>query len=294
MAQKPKTEVSTVEESSQLPAEFMNEIMNDAGAGVNNLGMDDIAVPYLYMLQSNSPQINPDHEKYVKDAIAGMFFNNVEEEVYDGRNVGVTVVPCAYERKFVEWIDRDSGGGWVQDHPIDSNILGRCKPDEKGRPHLANGNIVVETAYHYVYFLNPIKGTWDQIIIPMKSTALKKSRRWNKTLMQTLIPGTSLKAPRWLYPYNLKTTKEVKGTNTYSNFDMTRLDKPVDPDMYRAAKSFAKLFEEGKVIRADETVVDAGGETIDHDTDGGGSNGGVSEGMKEAMSSRGGKDELPF
>lgn len=282
MAAKNQTEVATVKESANLPAGMdMEELLRDSGVGVDSMGMDDVAVPYLYILQTNSPQVNPDHDLYIEGATAGMFYNNVSGEVYDGRKEGLVVIPCAYERKYVEWVPRDNGGGYVADHDIDSDILSETSPNEKGIPCLKNGNLIVETAYHYVYFKNPKDGQWDQIIIPMKSTMLKKSRRWNKTLMATLIPGTANRAPRWLYPYQLKTAKETKNDNTWSNFDIERLPDMVTAEQYRAAKSFAELFSAGAIVKAHES--DTG--SIDSDRSGG--NGGTNGGNDS-------DDEMPF
>lgn len=286
MATKKAAEVATVKESAQLPAGLsMEDILRDSGAGVDNLGADDVAVPYLYVLQTNSPQVNPDADAYIEGATAGMFFNNVSNEVYDGRKEGLKIIPCAYERKYVEWVPRDNGGGYVADHSIDSGILNETTPNEKGVPILGNGNLVVETAYHYVYFLNPNDGQWDQIIIPMKSTFLKKSRRWNKTLMATLIPGTSNRAPRWLYPYQLKTVKETKNDNTWSNLDITRLDEYVTADQYRAAKAFAELFDSGAIVKARESDV---GNVASGEGSGGGNGG------RARSDSKDDGDEMPF
>lgn len=285
MATKEKTEVASVKQSAQLPAGMadMEELMRDAGSGVENMGMDDIAVPYLYILQPMSPQVDEDNEAHIKGAKSGMFFNNVSNEIFDGREVGLKVIPCAYERKYVEWIDRDTGGGgYVADHDIESGILSECRPNEKGIPVLGNGHLVIETAYHYVYFQNPNNGVWEEIIIPMKSTMLKKSRRWNKTLMATLIPGTQSRAPRWLYPYQLKTVKETKNNNTWSNFDIARLEEMVTADQYRSAKKFAELMQSGLLVKARESNVGGLQET---DT---GGNGGGNGGGKD------GDDEMPF
>ncbi len=276
MAAKNQTEVASVKTSAQLPAGMadMEELMRDAGSGVENMSMDDIAVPYLYILQPGSPQVDEDSEAYVKGAKPGMFYNNVSNEVYEGRETGLKTIPCAYERKYVEWIDRDTGGGgYVADHDIDSGILNETRPNEKGIPILGNGHLVIETAYHYVYFQNPNTGVWEEIIIPMKSTMLKKSRRWNKTLMATLIPNTQARAPRWLYPYQLKTVKETKNDKTWSNFDIARLDEMVTADQYRSAKKFAELMASGLLIKAKESNVgtvnepaeDSGGKTVDDD-----------------------------
>jgi hypothetical protein len=267
MASKDKTDVATVNESAQLPAGLdMDDLLRDSGSGVAGMGMDDVAVPYLYILQQMSPQVDPDNDAYVEGAKPGMFYNNVNEEIYEGRENGVIVIPCAYERKYVEWVDRDSGGGYVADHDIDSGILSECTPNEKGIPVLKNGHLIVETAYHYVYMKNPLTGVWEEIIIPMKSTMLKKSRRWNKTLMATLIPGTSKQAPRWLYPYRLRTVKETKNNNTWSNYDIERLPEMVTAEQYRACKAFAELFSKGLVTRETDT-----GTVIDGSRSGGGS-----------------------
>lgn len=254
MAAKNSTEVASVKESAQLPAGMeMDDILRDAGVGVDSMGMDDVAVPYLYILQQMSPQAQEDNDAYIQGAKPGMFYNNVSEEIYDGREKGIVVIPCAYERKYVEWVDRDSGGGYVADHDIDSGILSETSPNDKGIPVLKNGHLIIETAYHYVYAQNPNTGIWEELIIPMKSTMLKKSRRWNKALVSTLVPGTSHRAPRWLYPYLIKTVKETKNNNTWSNFDIERLPDMVTADQYRACKAFAELFTQGLVTRAKET-----------------------------------------
>jgi hypothetical protein len=253
-AARDKRDVAPAEEvRSNLPAELLELAQGDSGSGVSGMTSDDVAVPYLYILQSNSPQVNEDHELYVEGARAGMFYNNVSGEVFDGREVGLEVIPCAYERKYVEWVDRDKGGGYVADHAVDSGILQETQPDARGRPVLGNGNFIVETAYHYVYMKNPNTGAWEEIIIPMKSTFLKKSRRWNKSLTTTVIPGSSLQAPRWLYPYRLKTVKEQKDNNTWSNYEIVRENDPVTVEQYQAAKKFAELFTSGLVVRAKET-----------------------------------------
>lgn len=253
MASKKETGVATVEESAQLPAEFLAEIQQDAGRGTDNLGADDVAVPYLYVLQSMSPQVNPDHEAHIEGARPGMLYNNVSGEIFDGREKGLTIIPCAYERKFVEWVDRDAGGGFVAEHDVDSGIMNETKLDDRKRPILGNGHLIVETAYHYVYMQNPNTGIWEEIIIPMKSTFLKKSRRFNKALMSTLVPGTNVRAPRWLFAYQLKTVKESKADQTWSNIEFERHPNVVNVEQYRAAKAFAEQMEQGLVTRGQET-----------------------------------------
>lgn len=263
-------EVAPVKENANaISADYLLEMEMDAGKGVKQMTMDDVAVPYLYVVQKGTPQADEDHDKYLEGCKPGMFINNVTEEFFDGRENGIIVIPCAYERKYVEWRDRDTGqGGYVQDHDIESDILTKCRPNAKGQPTLDNGNIIMETAYHYVYMFIEKDNRWEEIIIPMKSTMLKNSRRWNKTLMSTLIPGTAKQAPRWLYPYKLKSIKQQKGDQTWYIFDIERMAEPVNVEQYRAAKGFASAIEAGAIKRATETL--PGSEGVDNDRPAGG------------------------
>lgn len=247
----------------QLPAGYDDiDLVGDAEANPT-MTSQDVALPYIYILQANSPQVNPGRSEYVEGAQASMFFNNVSEEVFDGREDGFIFVPCYYERKFVEWVHRDQGGGWVADWPIDSGILQKTRPDDKGKPRLQNGNVIVETAYHYGLMLNPDTGVWEQCVIAMKSTALKKNRKWNNMLVTQKIPGTEHQAPRYLFAFNIGTELESKGDNSWWNFTIEKVEEPVSVDVYKQAKEFAQLIASGAVIRVAENT---GGEQIDPET----------------------------
>jgi len=240
----------------------LEDILQDAGAGANNMATGDIGIPYLAVLQTNSPQVNPGHAKYVEGAQAGMFYNTATGEVYDGRKEGIILIPCAYERKFVEWKDRDSGeGGFVGEHPIESNMAAQqTQKNAKGRPCLPNGNMIYETAYQYCLLRNPSSGRLEQVVVTLKSTMLKKNRRWNNQILSATIPGTNTQAPRWMFPYLVKTQLESKGENSWFNIDPERQEEPVSVDEYRMGKEFFTLHAQGLVQRAAEPDADAASE----------------------------------
>lgn len=280
--------------ANAISADYLLEMEMDSGKGVKGMSMDDVAVPYLYVVQKGTPQADEDNEKYIEGCKPGMFINNVTEAIFDGREQGIIVIPCFYERKYVEWRDRDSGqGGYVQDHDIDSGILSKTRPNGKGQPTLDNGNLIIETAYHYVYMQVTENGQtrWEEIIIPMKSTMLKNSRRWNKNLMATLIPGTAKQAPRWLYPYKLKSVKQQKGDQTWYIFDIERMAEPVTMEQYRSAKGFATAIEEGSIKRATETAVGTDG--VENDRPAGGNNG-AGSGGRTRPDTGDMDDDIPF
>jgi hypothetical protein len=237
-------EVATKKENAVLPFD-VSELQKDAKLG-GEVSARDISIPYLYILQPMSPQCNIDSPKYIQGATPSMFYLTALEKVYNGRDDGLTVVPCYYERLITEWIDRDAGGGLVASHPTDTPLLAQAKPDDKGRPTLPNGHKLVETAYHYVLVQDPGTGVWHQAIMPMKSTFLKASRKLNNQIVTTMIPGTQTVAPRFLFKYNVKTLKEQKDQNIWSVPVFTQLDM-VTKEIYTAAKSYAEIASSGQM-----------------------------------------------
>ena len=73
-------------------------------SGFGNLDMSrDIAIPYINILQSNSPQLNPQKAEYVDGAKIGQFYKTVTQEVSDSLNV----IPVLYQLRYVEWKPRE-------------------------------------------------------------------------------------------------------------------------------------------------------------------------------------------
>lgn len=233
----------------------LEEMKKDAALG-GQVGMQDIAIPYVYLLQSNSPQVNPDHAKYIQGAISSMIYLTVLEKVFEGRKDGVIIVPCHYERLITEWVDRDEGGGLVRSYPHGDPIMDRARPDEKNRMKLPNGHLLIDTAYHYVLVNDPVEKIWHQAIAPMKSTHLKRSRKWNSEINTTKIPETDIKAPRFLYMYRLRTEKEQKGDNVY-NVPLITKEGMCPADIYQMAKMLSKIAAESTLRRPAAEAADA-------------------------------------
>ena len=57
---------------------------DDANQGLSNLGHEDLALQFLKVLGQLSPEVNKRDGKYVQGAEAGMIFNTVTKELYDG------------------------------------------------------------------------------------------------------------------------------------------------------------------------------------------------------------------
>jgi len=94
----------------------------DANIGLENITAQDLAIPFLALIQKTSPQIEE-----IEGCKPGMIFNTVSNKLYKE----LIVLPCGYKRSFVEWKPREKGGGYVGEHLPGSEIT--LKPrNERG------------------------------------------------------------------------------------------------------------------------------------------------------------------
>ena len=126
------TEVAK-KESSAVAVEQFEDL---GGLGFEETTSQDMAVPFLRILAQLSPQVNKRDGAYVEGAEAGMMFNTVANKVYDGEK-GVTVVPCYYNRRYVEWAPREKGGGYFGSYNPDDPIVNTTTKNERGEDNLA-------------------------------------------------------------------------------------------------------------------------------------------------------------
>ena len=78
--------------------------------GLGDISQKDLALPFLKILAQLSPEVNKRDGKYVEGAEAGMIYNSVTGELYNGVE-GINVIPCFYKLEYLEWKDRGEGLG---------------------------------------------------------------------------------------------------------------------------------------------------------------------------------------
>lgn len=170
-----KNAVAKVDEKSTAMATY--DYGADAGAGFDARGTDDISLPFLNILQPMSPQVV---DETVEGAKAGRFFNTVTGEVSER----VRFVWCHDERKFVEWIPRDAGGGIAGVYePSDKIVLEAKKAAGRTNKLKVNGNDLVETRYVYGLILDGDDNVVGFGVIPAKSTSLKPVKDWYTSML---------------------------------------------------------------------------------------------------------------
>lgn len=150
------------------------------GQGFENMGRDELAIPFLTILQSNSPQVKRSDGAYIDGAVEGMIFNNVTKELHDTAKRPLTVICCAALHSYIEWRVREKGGGFVGEYQVDKGqaIIEKCTRDDKSREIMENGNQLNDTRTFYVLTVDD-EGVPQPAVISMTSTQIKKARQWN-------------------------------------------------------------------------------------------------------------------
>ena len=219
----------------------------DAGAGMQ-MDQEDLALPFLKVLSAMDPGLQSGEI----DAKAGDIYNTVTGAVYPGKE-GVKVIPCAYQRRFIEWSPRGQGSGAPINmySPSDDRPETERNPDDnKDYVKGGDGSYIEETHQHYVVIVES-DGTYNTALIPMKSTQLKKSRRWNSMVASQMMhnkDGVAFQPPRFSFVYNLKILQEKNDKGSWHGWDITRESEVGDAGIYRAAKAFSESISAGDVV----------------------------------------------
>ena len=233
----------------------------DADKGIQNIGQDDLALPFLKVLGHLSPEVNEKNAKYVKGAKPGMIYNSVTSQLYNGGE-GLEVIPCYYKRQYVEWQDRgESMGAPVAIHEVGASILKTVKRDKLNKDRLPSGNYLENTASEYVLVLGDSPST---AIITMKATQLKTSRKWNSLISGIKMQGkNSLFTPaRYSHIYILKTVQMSNDKGTWFGWDVnlkggsSETARVQDTSIYETAKKFSERLDTSVQTKPKEKISD--------------------------------------
>ena len=241
-----KNETGTVaNKKDNLPSVSFFEA--DAQVGFENMDQSDLALPFIRILGQLSPQVNKRDAKYVQGAEAGMIYNSVTNQLYDGEK-GINVVPCYYKREYVEWQDRGEGAGApVAVHSASSSIISETTRDSINKDRLKNGNYLENTASYFVVITKDDGA--ETALITMKSTQLKVSKTWNSMMNGLKIQGSKglFTPPIYSHIYNMKTVQQSNDKGTWFGWSVSKVGPVKDKGLYEQAKGFADSVRGGEV-----------------------------------------------
>jgi hypothetical protein len=230
----------------------------DAGKGYSSKAEDGI-VPFIDILQLLSPQIKKNNEKYIKGAEAGDILVKGSLNPVVKPDEGIVVQPCGFERKWVEWVPRSKGGGFVTRHddkPADT--VERPSPEDDSRTILvrkSNGNVITDTRYHYVL----LEGA--PYVMAFKSTGHTVSREW--TQLMKMLGGAAFERK-----YRVTTKLKTKGDNEWYVFGIDVLRDANGTPLfveteaeYLAGQALCNSVTAGEKTAEEETAEDRGGDS---------------------------------
>jgi hypothetical protein len=126
------------------------------GAGLKDLPANEKSIPFLNLMQTNSPEVE---QQTIPGIKAGDFLNSVTKEVIPGE-VGLLIQPIHIERVMVLWRDRDKGGGIVARYEFTSPEVEEAIRHNNGThistkeaPLKIGEHFLVDTRYLYAHVL---------------------------------------------------------------------------------------------------------------------------------------------
>jgi len=182
---------------------FMDAI---AGQGIEDVGINDMSIPFLKILQKGNPECEDGNPARVPTAAAGMFMNTLTKQLY-GKEIGL--IPVKYEPVWLCWAP-NRGGFKGRHKPGSIEVFGSAF-DEGGMKD-KDGNEVVENNVFYCL----IEGHFEDgpIVLSLSSTGSKHAKNWNSMILMTKL-DSGKRAPYFSSVWKLILTYNTNASGTW-------------------------------------------------------------------------------
>lgn len=234
--------------------------VGNLGTGFEDFTQDDLAVPFIGILQAKSPQVEEDSGKTLPGAKAGMFMNNVTNEIYSGKE-GIVVVPIHRIRQFIEWIPKDDGGGLVNIYEPEAEevqaVLKAAGRKVFGKLPIGDGNELAET--YSVFALQLLPGGFTRrVVLSFASSQIGQYKKWMTMAREIQVINDEALGPQtpplWSHKYRLTTFYHQKKNQSWykwnPSFDGGSAESArladTDP-ICEQAKQFREMVMAGRV-----------------------------------------------
>ncbi len=203
---------------------FIDE--NDNMEGFEAIDLSTMAIPFLKIIQTLSPERNSKKPEYIEGIDEGHIINSVTKFNY-GSEIKITILK--FEHMFTEW--KPERGGLVGVHdPLNAERMAVDKTFGKWKTK--DGNDLSETYTYYVV----IKGyeSHGVCILSATSTNIPAAKRLNKIMMMQRWENGQ-KARPFHQIYDVKTVFNTNTKGDWYTFDFSFSDF-VDEQLYLAVK----------------------------------------------------------
>lgn len=240
---------------SLLPEIDFAADMEEFGA---NYSQEQMALPFLLILQALSPQVSRGKEEYLEAARSGMFFNTVTKDLYDGEK-GINLILSNFKESYIEWVPRTKGGGFIKEYDTltGSQIKTLVDPQfnniiQEGSSFGTPGNLLSLTHTRLGGIVKDDLSSWTPVVISMSASGVRVSRNLNArhkvmewTNPATGQPGPLGKLPMPLILWTLKTKPVSNDQGSWFTWDFEKksflYDLPPEDfvRLYRSVRDFA-------------------------------------------------------
>lgn len=254
-AKSTKASKETALEVKAEEAALMNfDYGDESGEGYDPDSAGDIQIPFVTALQALSPQVKKGSG--VEGAEVGLLYNNVTDAVSES----IRFVPALSKKQYVEWRTRSEGGGYVQAHDLNSDIVQKFKAKgERGPWSVADGkHEIIETQYLYCLVVDEAnEPTGEFFVLSFTSTKLSAWRKWNTSIHTFRVNGRQ--PPLYAHVVELRTKEQSNKHGDFYNFLLTPASGSMKTSLvgpqsaaFQAAKDYRAMVESGVAKAASE------------------------------------------
>lgn len=257
MSKTTKKDVVTQNESRDLVLDLPFDIGDDIGDGMEGADKDSFAIPFLRVLQKISPQCDEADAAYVEGAKGGMLYNSVTNQLYDGKE-GVIFLPCAFQRRFLQWAPRGTEGGFrgellpeqvahMRDEGKIVELDGRLYiPDDNGEVSEKKSDRVVDTRSHFGLVVE--EDSITQVLLTLASTQIKKSKQLMSILSAAKVKTAAglVTPPTWMNQVRITTVLESNDQGSWYGVKFEPAGFVTSKEVYDAGKAFHEAISAGE------------------------------------------------
>jgi len=229
---------ATVDRAGLPSADILDQFEKSAGVGFENVGVRDVLIPRLAIMQTLSPQLKRNKPQYIEGAKEGDIVDVGLKDIIGDK---LHYLLCHYNKVWIEWAPRDAGRGIVRIHQDDS-ILAECGLNDRKQPITSDGNLIQETAQFFGFNLDR---EMRASFLPMASTQLKIGRHWMTLATGEKLPrrdGSLYQAPIFYRAFELTTRDTTDGDNDWKLWNVERWRSL--PELFPDAVAMRRVMEE--------------------------------------------------
>ena len=223
----------------------LNFLDEASGAGFEGLRSSDLSVPFLRVLQPNSPEVVEGDPAYIPGAKAGVFVNSFTKEIYGS---SIELVPIKSEGIWLEYTPKvgDKRGEFKGRHAVGS-VPVTGDPFE-GMFREDNGNEIRETMVFYCLVKGQEQGL--PVVFSLTSSMIKHGKALNSLIYSLRLPSGK-QAPYFGGYWKLALSLNQNDDGRWYNIGLRNVNAEftgfVNKETFEIAVATRKMLDAGSV-----------------------------------------------